>query len=153
MMLNRSNDVELDFDFDKVLEKSKDNPVYYVQYCHARIQSLLRSTNNTSLMKKIVKIDKEFNKYEREILRKIFEWPKIVKISSNKYEPHRIPFYLYELATLFHSYWSKGNEDEEYKFIKNGKISNNNILTIISLLLLVLKNGMGILNVSLPDKM
>ncbi len=153
MMLNRSNDVELDFDFDKVLEKSKDNPVYYVQYCHARIQSLLRSTNNTSLMKKIVKIDKEFNKYEREILRKILEWPKIVKISSNKYEPHRIPFYLYELATLFHSYWSKGNEDEKYKFIKDGKISNNNILIIISLLLLVLKNGMGILNVSLPDKM
>ena len=124
MMLNRSNDVELDFDFDKVLEKSKDNPVYYVQYCHARIQSLLRSTNNTSLKKKIVKIDKEFNKYEREILRKIFEWPKVVKISSNKYEPHRIPFYLYELATLFHSYWSKGNEDEKYKFIKNGKIKN-----------------------------
>ena len=153
MMLNRSNDVELDFDFDKVLEKSKDNPVYYVQYCHARIQSLLRSTNNTSLKKKIVKIDKDFNKYEREILRKIFEWPKIVKISSNKCEPHRIPFYLYELATLFHSYWSKGNEDEKYKFIKNGKISNNNILTIISLLLIVLKNGMGILNVSLPDKM
>ena len=115
MMLNRSNDVELDFDFDKVLEKSKDNPVYYVQYCHARIQSLLRSTNNTSLKKKIVKIDKDFNKYEREILRKIFEWPKIVKISSNKCEPHRIPFYLYELATLFHSYWSKGNEDEKYK--------------------------------------
>ena len=153
MMLNRSNDVELDFDFNKVLEKSKDNPVYYVQYCHARIQSLLRSTKNTSLKKKIVKIDKELNKYEREILRKIFEWPKIVKISSHKYEPHRIPFYLYELATLFHSYWSKGNEDEKYKFIKNGKISNNNILTIISLLLLVLKNGMGILNVSLPDKM
>ena len=152
MMLNRSNDVELDFDFDKVLEKSKDNPVYYVQYCHARIQSLLRSTNNTSLKQKIVKIDKDFNKYEREILRKIFEWPKVVKISSLKYEPHRIPFYLYELATLFHSYWSKGNEDEKYKFIKNGKIANN-ILTIISLLLLVLKNGMGILNVSLPDKM
>ncbi len=153
MMLNRSNDVELDFDFDKVLEKSKDNPVYYVQYCHDRIQSLLRSTKNTTLKKKIVKIDKELNKYEREILRKIFEWPKIVRISSHKYEPHRIPFYLYELATLFHSYWSKGNEDEKYKFIKNGKISNNNILTIISLLLLVLKNGMGILNVSLPDKM
>ena len=152
MMLNRSNDVELDFDFDKVLEKSKDNPVYYVQYCHARIQSLLRSTNNTSLKQKIVKIDKDFNKYERDILKKIFEWPKVVKISSNKYEPHRIPFYLYELATFFHSYWSKGNEDEKYKFIKNGKIANN-ILTIISLLLLVLKNGMGILNVSLPDKM
>ena len=87
------------------------------------------------------------------LLRKIMEWPRIVDLSVQKYEPHRIPFYLYELATIFHSYWSKGNEDGKYKFIKNGKISNNNILTIISLLLLVLKNGMGILNVSLPDKM
>ena len=154
MMLNRSNDVELEFDFEKVLEKSKENPVYYVQYCHARIQSILRMINFKDEKKiTIKKIDINFNKYERNILKKIFEWPKIIRIASTKYEPHRIPFYLYELATLFHSYWSKGNEDEKYKFIRNGKISNNNILTIISLLLLVLKNGMGILNVSLPDKM
>ena len=154
MMLNRSNDVELEFDFEKVLEKSKENPVYYVQYCHARIQSILRMINFKDEKKiTIKKIDINFNKYERNILKKIFEWPKIIRIASTKYEPHRIPFYLYELATLFHSYWSKGNEDEKYKFIKNGKISNNNILIIISLLLLVLKNGMGILNVSLPDKM
>ena len=153
MMLNRSNDVELEFDFEKVLEKSKENPVYYVQYCHARIQSILRMINFKDKKTTIKKIDINFNKYERNILKKIFEWPKIIRIASTKYEPHRIPFYLYELATLFHSYWSKGNEDEKYKFIKNGKISNNNILIIISLLLLVLKNGMGILNVSLPDKM
>ena len=81
------------------------------------------------------------------------DWPKIVNISSNKYEPHRIPFYLYELSTIFHSYWSKGNEDESYRFIKNGKISSENIIVIINLLLIVLKNGMGILNVSLPEKM
>ena len=66
--------------------------------------------------------------------------------------PHRIPFYLYELATLFHSYWSKGNDDEKFKFIKNGKVDKG-IIIIIQLILIVLQNGMSILNVSLPDKM
>ena len=153
MMLNRSNDVELDFDFDKVLEKNKENPVFYVQYCHARIQSILRIINHTPDKNKLNIDNISFNKYEMEILRKIFEWPKIIKISSDKYEPHRIPFYLYELSTLFHSYWSKGNEEQKYRFIEGKKIKNNNILLIIKLILIVLKNGMKILNVSLPNKM
>ena len=153
MMLNRSHDVELDFDFAKVLEKSKENPVYYVQYCHARIQSIFRTINFKDDKKiQISKNEISFNQYEKEIIKKIFEWPKIIKISSYKYEPHRIPFYLYELTTLFHSYWSKGNEDEKFKFIQKGKVSDN-ILVIIRLILIVLKNGMGILNVSLPNKM
>ncbi len=153
MMLNRSHDVELDFDFAKVLEKSKENPVYYVQYCHARIQSIFRTINLKDEKKiQINKNEISFNQYEKEIIKKIFEWPKIIKISSYKYEPHRIPFYLYELTTLFHSYWSKGNEDEKFKFIQKGKVSDN-ILVIIQLILIVLKNGMGILNVSLPNKM
>ncbi len=153
MMLNRSNDVELEFDFHKVLEKSKENPVYYVQYCHARIQSIFRSIVPKIQNKKNININEvNFNKYEKDILKKIFEWPKIIKISSYKYEPHRIPFYLYELATLFHSYWSKGNEDIKFKFIQDGKI-NKNVMTIMQLILIVLQNGMSILNVSLPDKM
>ncbi len=153
MMLNRSNDVELDFDFEKILEKSKENPVYYVQYCHARIQSIFRTINYKP--KKDIKINKnfKFNKYEKEIIKKVFEWPKIIKISCSKYEPHRIPFYLYELSTLFHSYWSKGNENENFKFIKDGKIADDKIIIVINLILVVLKNGMKILNVSLPNKM
>ncbi len=153
MMLNRSHDVELEFDFDKVLEKSKENPVYYVQYCHARIQSIFRSIDlKIDEKNKVSKKAIDFNTYEKEILKKIFEWPKIIKISSKKYEPHRIPFYLYELSTLFHSYWSKGNENDKFKFIKNGNI-NQSIMIIIQLLLIVLQNGMNILNVSLPNKM
>ena len=101
-MLNRSSDVELDFDFNKVVEKNKDNPVYYVQYCFARISSLQRilkiNLNNFEIKKgEILK----FNDFEKKILRKIFEWPEIIKTSSKKLEPHRIPFYLYELSTLF----------------------------------------------------
>ena len=152
MMLNRSHDVELEFDFAKVLEQTKENPVFYVQYCHARIQSILRIINLKIEKKTEINKDIEFNKNEKEIIKKILEWPKIIKISSKRYEPHRIPFYLYELATLFHVYWSKGNENEKYKFIKDGK-ADESIIIILKLILIVLQNGMNILNVSLPNKM
>ena len=154
MMLNRSNDVELDFDFDKVKEKTKDNPVFYVQYAYARINSILRLLD--------IKLDNrnyideknfKFNEIEEKIVRKIFEWPKIIESASKKFDLHKIPFYLYELATLFHSYWSKGNENEDYKFIESKKIKRNEILIIINLVAIILQNGMKILGVSLPTKM
>ena len=154
MMLNRSNDVELDFDFDKVLEKTKDNPVFYVQYCYARISSLFRSLK-MDLNKKIYLDKNNFlpNPYETKLLRKIIEWPKIIEASENKLEPHRIPFYLYELVTIFHSYWTKGNEEAKFKFIVNGKINNKFSFKIFQLISIILENGMGILGVSLPRKM
>ena len=154
MMLNRSNDVELDFDFEKVREKTKDNPVYYVQYAYARINSILRTLNKDlndeiSIKPKTLTL----NKYEEKIIRKVFEWPKIIDSAATKLEPHKIPFYLYELSTLFHSYWSKGNEDRKYRFIENGKVKKNEILIFIYLISIVIKNGMNILGVSLPLKM
>ncbi len=154
MMLNRGNDVELDFDFDKVLEKSKENPVYYVQYSYARINSLFNSAK-INLNSKINLKLKNFlpNEYEYKLLRKIIEWPKVVDLASNKSEPHRITFYLYELATIFHSYWSQGNEELKYKFIINGKIKNQLSFKIFQLLTIVLENAMSILGVSLPKKM
>ncbi len=154
MMLNRSNDVELDFDFDRVKEKTKDNPVFYVQYAYARINSILR-TVETQLTDKISinKEDFELNEIEEKIIRKVFEWPKIIESASKKFDLHKIPFYLYELSTLFHSYWSKGNEDQKYKFIENNKIKRQEILAIINLVAIVIQNGMKILGVSLPDKM
>ena len=154
MMLNRSNDVELDFDFDKVKEKTKDNPVFYVQYAYARINSILR-TLNIHLTNKIILIEEDFlpNEIEEKIIRKIFEWPKIIESASIKFDLHKIPFYLYELSTLFHAYWSKGNEDKKYKFIENGKLKRKEILVIINLVAIVIQNGMKILGVSLPDKM
>tara|TARA_B100000575_G_scaffold278481_1_gene265842 strand:- start:1808 stop:3532 length:1725 start_codon:yes stop_codon:yes gene_type:complete len=154
MMLNRSNDVELEFDFDKVKEKTKDNPVFYVQYAFARINSIIR-TLKKSLDDKISINNGSFspNEYEEKILRKIFEWPKIIESASSKFEPHKIPFYLYELSTLFHSYWSKGNENNKYKFIVNGSIKRRETLVFIYLIAAVIRNGMNILGVSLPNKM
>ena len=154
MMLNRSNDVELDFDFDKVKEKTKDNPVFYVQYAYARINSLLR-TLNLSLLKEVY-LDKNnltFNKLEEKIIKKVFEWPKIIESASKQFDLHKIPFYLYELSTLFHAYWSKGNEDKNFKFIENEQIKRKEILSVINLVAIVIQNGMGILGVSLPKKM
>ena len=154
MMLNRSNDVELDFDFDKVREKTKDNPVFYVQYAYARINSIVRLLNK-KLSDKISVSPKSFtpNEYEKKILRKIFEWPKVIESASYKFEPHKIPFYLYELSTIFHSYWSKGNENTQFRFIENGQIKRQESLAFIYLIALVIKNGMNILGVSLPEKM
>ena len=153
-MLNRSNDVELDFDFDKVKEKTKDNPVYYVQYAYARINSIIRLLDKKLTDKITIKSESFLpNQYEKKILRKIFEWPKVIESATFKFEPHKIPFYLYELSILFHSYWSKGNENEEFRFIENGKIKREESLAFIYLVALVIRNGMNILGVSLPEKM
>ena len=103
IMLNRSSDVELDFDFDNVIEKSKDNPLYYVQYCYARISSVFRHLEKDLNSKiEISNYKFEYSKDEINILKKISEWPKCIDISSTKLEPHRIPVYLYDLASLFH---------------------------------------------------
>ena len=154
MMLYRSNDVELEFDFKKVLEKNKDNPVFYVQYCYARINSIFRTLKiDPSKKTSLSSVDFKINNFEEKLLKKIIEWPKVVDVASNKKEPHRIPFYLYELSTLFHSYWSKGNEDPNYKFIKNGNIANKVTLKIFQIISIILENGMFILGVSLPRKM
>ena len=154
MMLNRSNDVELDFDFEKIKEKTKDNPVYYVQYAYARINSIVRTLKKT-LNDNISVSPNSFspNQYEEKIIRKIFEWPKIIESAATKLEPHKIPFYLYELSTLFHSYWSKGNEDTRFRFVENGKVKREESLIFIFLIAVVIKNGMNILGVSLPEKM
>ena len=154
MMLNRSNDVELDFDFDKVLEKTRENPVFYVQYSYARISSLFRTLDiKVDNIFEIDVINFELNSHELNLFRKILDWPKVVETASIKFEPHRIPFYLYDLATLFHSYWSKGNKDQKYKFIIDGKIKSLNTLAIIKLVAITIENGMKILDVSIPDKM
>ena len=154
MMLNRSNDAELDFDFEKVTEKSKDNPVFYVQYAYARINSIFRILK-IKLDKKIIIKNNEFvlNKYEIEILRKISEWPKCVDLASSKLEPHRIPFYLYDLVTFFHSYWNAGNDNHELRFVSKDGSLNKSRLILLQSLAIVIKNGMTILGVSAPSSM
>ena len=154
MMLNRSNDVELNFDFEKVTEKSKDNPVFYVQYAYARINSIFRALKlDIENDIKLVNEDFTLNQYEIEILKKISEWPRCVEISSFKFEPHRIPFYLYDLVTLFHSYWNLGTEKKEFRFVLKNNSLNNSRLLLLQALFIVIRNGMSILGVSTPKSM
>ena len=154
IMLNRSSDVELDFDFNNVVEKSKDNPLYYVQYCYARIASVFRHIS------KDLELDIKVNDYkflyseeEIEILKKISQWPKCIDISTNKLEPHRIPTYLYELASLFHSYWNLGKLNPEKRFINEEKKITDDKLVFLKAISNVIKSGMNIVDVSTPEKM
>ena len=154
IMLNRSSDVELDFDFDAVKDKSKENPLYYVQYCYARISSVFRHLDKD--LNSDVKIDNynfEYTEDEIKILKKIPEWPKCIDASSTKLEPHRIPIYLYELASEFHSYWNLGKQNPEKRFINDQKNISDSKLVFLKSISNVIKSGMNIVGVDTPEKM
>ncbi len=154
IMLNRSSDVELDFDFDSVVEKSKDNPLYYVQYCYARIASVFRHLDMNLIDDvKIKKFDFEYSDAEIKVIKKISEWPKCVELSSAKLEPHRIPIYLFELASLFHSYWNLGKDNPQKRFINEEKKINDDKLIFLKVISNVVKSGMDIVGVNVPEKM
>ena len=154
IMLNRSSDVELDFDFTKVKEKSKDNPLYYVQYCYARISSVFRHVD-LDINKDLTINEYNFNysNDEIKILKKIAEWPKCIEAASLRLEPHRIPVYLYELSSEFHSYWSVGKEDSSKRFINDEKKIPNDKLVFLKVISNVIKSGMTIVGVNTPEKM
>ena len=154
IMLSRSSDVELDFDFAKVKEKSKDNPLYYVQYCYARISSVFRHIGkNVNDKFDIKSYDFKYSSDEIKILQKISQWPKCIEISSKKLEPHRVPVYLYELASQFHSYWNLGKDDESKRFINEKKIISDEKIALLKAVSNVIKQGMSIVGVSTPEKM
>ena len=154
IMLNRSGDAELDFDFTKVKEKSRDNPLYYVQYCYARISSVFRNINKKiSEEIKIKNYDFSYSNDEIKIIKKISQWPKCIELSSSKLEPHRVPVYLYELASDFHSYWNLGKDNEDKRFIdKDNKVSDEKIV-LLKAVANVIKSGMDIIGVEAPEKM
>ena len=154
IMLNRSSDVELDFDFDAVKEKSKDNPLYYVQYCYARISSVFRHLEKD--LDKDINIDNynfEYSDDEIKILKKISQWPKCIDLASSKLEPHRIPIFLYELAAEFHSYWNLGKQFPEKRFINDQKNISQDKLVFLKAIANVIKSGMDIVGVASPSKM
>jgi len=154
IMLNRSSDVELDFDFDAVKDKSKENPLYYVQYCYARISSVFRHLDKD--LNSDVKIDNynfEYTEDEIKILKKISEWPKCIDASSAKLEPHRIPIYLYELASEFHSYWNLGKQNPKKRIINDQKNISDSKLVFLKSISNVIKSGMNIVGVDTPEKM
>ena len=157
IMLYRKNEAPLEFDFAKVTEQSKDNPVFYVQYAHARICSVLRNApQHLSAEESSPKAD--FNlmtdDVEMALIRKIAEFPRVVEAAAMAHEPHRIAFYLYELASEFHGLWNKGKELPQLRFILEDQ--DNITLTRLAFLRVIrycLANGLGILGVRPVEEM
>ena len=154
MMIYRSNDSQLDFDFDLVTDQSKENPVFYVQYAYARICSLFKKNKYEPSSEKQLNLSLLNQEIEIDIIKKISEWPKCLELSAYHLEPHRVPFYLYELASLFHTYWNSGNENDNLKILNENKPDLQFArLFLIKKTQIVIKTGLNILNVTAPVEM
>jgi arginyl-tRNA synthetase len=159
MMLTRKNDVALDFDFAKVLEQSKDNPVFYVQYANARINSVLRKareagidTSDAALAN--ADLTQLSHPAEIDMAQQIAEWPREVEIAARGNEPHRIAFYLYELASEFHGLWNKGNDDASLRFLQEGNAATSSAkIALARATGVVISAGLGILGVTPVEEM
>ena len=154
VMLTRKNDATLDFDFQRVLEQSRENPVFYVQYAHARIKSVIRKaeeldidisdralseTNLTCLI----------HSSELSLIKKIAEWPRLVEIAARLYEPHRIAFYLFDLSSQLHAHWSKGSDDPDLRFLHNDNlVKTQSKIALARAVSIVISSGLAILAVS-----
>lgn len=158
-MLTRKNDAPLDFDFDKVTEQSKDNPVFYVQYAHARVNSVLRKAGDAGIdvsdaALASADLSKLGHEAEQAVAKKIAEWPRLVEIAAKGHEPHRIAFYLYDLASDFHGLWNRGNDDTSLRFLQEGDNATSQAkIALIRAVAVVIASGLGILGVTPAEEM
>ncbi|MGB9143886.1 MAG: arginine--tRNA ligase, partial [Aestuariivirga sp.] len=154
MMLYRKNEAPLDFDFAKVTEQSKDNAVFYVQYAHARVCSVLR--NGADLGRSTINHNFSLliDEAERNVVKRLAEYPKMLEGAALAHEPHRISFYLYELASDFHSLWNKGKESPQLRFIVKEDVNiTDTRLAFMRAIRYVLANGLRILGVNPVEEM
>jgi arginyl-tRNA synthetase len=161
MMLYRKNDAPLDFDLAKVLEQSKDNPVFYVQYAHARAHSVFRmakevfprlSADAPEVLNADLGLLQDVG--EIDLIKKLAAFPNVVEGAARAHEPHRLAFYLYDLASAFHTQWTKGNESPHLRFIQ----ASDGTLTAARLALIranaqVLAAGLALIGVHAPEEM
>jgi arginyl-tRNA synthetase len=165
MMLYRKNDAVLDFDLAKVIEQTRDNPVFYVQYGHARGHSVFRNAAEAlsglasdaparAAALANAALHRLEDSAELALMRKIALYPRLIEAAALAHEPHRIAFYLYELASEFHAQWTRGNNTPHLRFI----IQDDPLLTVARLALVegvvtVLASGLGLLGVEAPGEM
>jgi arginyl-tRNA synthetase len=168
MMLNRKNDAPLDFDLARVIEKTRDNPVFYVQYGHARGQSVFRNARDQGVVPDLPETDRERREVlaaarlddaltdpaELSLMRRIGLYPRLVEAAAASHEPHRIAFYLYELASEFHALWTKGRDAPHLRFIiQNDREQTLARLALVQGVVTVLASGLAALGVGAPDEM
>ena len=158
VMLTRKNDAPLDFDFAKVLEQSRDNPVFYVQYAHARVNSVLRKAVEAGVAvddATLAAADLTLVNHEAELTlaAKLAEWPRLLETAARSNEPHRIAFYLYELAGEFHGLWNRGNELPELRFLQDDPKTSQAKIALARSAAVVIAAGLGILGVEPAEEM
>ena len=162
IMLYRKNDASLDFDFDKVQEQSKDNPVFYVQYAHARVHSVLYRKIPTEMpeldIANIDVLNEDLSLLtdsgEMALVKRLAQYPRIIEQAAKTHEPHRIAFYLYDLASDLHTQWNRGTEKPELRFISDGneKVTSARAVLLVAIAK-TLASGLGILGVHPIEEM
>ena len=159
VMLTRKNDAPLDFDFDKVLEQSRENPVFYVQYAHARVCSVLRraseagiTVDDTTL--KAADLRLLSHPSELNVAKKLAEWPRLIEIAARTNEPHRVAFFLYELASELHALWNKGNDEPSLRFVQEDDPGTSQAkIALARAVSVVISAGLAILGVTPAEEM
>lgn len=159
VMLTRKNDAALDFDFQKVLEQSRENPVFYVQYAHARIKSVIRKAEELDIdisdrALSEMNLTGLTHSSELSLIKKIAEWPRLVEVAARLYEPHRIAFYLFDLSSQLHAHWSKGSENPDLRFLHNDNlVKTQSKIALARAVSIVISSGLAILGVEPAEKM
>ena len=148
IMLTRRNDQSLDFDFKKVTEKSKENPVFYVQYAHARCNSIFKSAEILEENLSVENTDLLSGNDETELIKFISQWPRTLELAAKNHEPHRICYYLIELSSMFHTLWNKGKDNLNVKFIVENDVKLTNArLLLVKAVALTIRKGLSILKI------
>jgi arginyl-tRNA synthetase len=161
MMLYRKNQEALDFDFAKVTEQSKDNPVFYVQYAHARAASVLRNAKDqipgldtTASALAAADLSSLTDPGEIDLIKRLAAYPRLIEGSARAHEPHRLAFYLYDLSSALHTQWTRGNDSPHLRFIQpNDGVATRARLAMIAATKTVITSGLKILGVEAPDAM
>ncbi|QJF50963.1 arginine--tRNA ligase [Roseobacter ponti] len=158
VMLTRKNDAMLDFDFDRVLEQSRENPVFYVQYAHARVASVMRKAGEAGVDVSdatLAAADLSLLSHEAELAMagKLAEWPRMVETAARSNEPHRIAFYLYDLAGSFHALWNRGNDETSLRFVQDDPNVTQSKIALARAVSVVIAAGLGILGVTPAQEM
>jgi len=159
VMLTRRNDAPLDFDFEKVLEQTRDNPVFYVQYAHTRVCSVLRKASASGIAVDdrtlaVANLDRLDHPAEIALARKLAEWPRLIEIAARAHEPHRVAFYLYDIASEFHALYHLGRSDEALRALQEGDSAASQAkIALIRAVAVVISAGLGILGVKPVEEM
>lgn len=153
VMLTRKNDTLFDFDFEKVKEQSKDNPVFYVQYACARASSILAKSKEQGIELSNVDYSKLSTTEDILLIQKLSEFPKLIEAASLAHEPHRITFYLNELASDFHSFWAKGNENDALRFFVEDLETSKARVALAKAVFTCISAGLAVLGVDAVEKM